>query len=74
MQEKALNNYSFNISWSEDDTAYIAICPEFPRLSAFGDTPEQALAEMKVVLRLAIESYEEEGWPLPKPRVYAEMS
>ena len=63
-------NYSFDIFWSEEDAAYIAICPEFPRLSAFGGTPEQALAEMKVVLKLAIEAYEEEGWPLPKPKVY----
>lgn len=61
------NSYSFNVFWSEEDGSYIAICPEFPGLSAFGETAEQALAEMKVVLDLAIETYQEEGWTLPEP-------
>jgi predicted RNase H-like HicB family nuclease len=66
-----MNNYSFNVFWSEEDQSYIALCPEFPRLSAFGDTPEQALSEMKIVLELAIETYQVEGWPLPEPRTYS---
>lgn len=64
-----MNNYTFNIFWSEEDEAFIATCPDFPGVSAFGDTEEQALAEAKIALKLAIETYEEEGWVLPKPRV-----
>ena len=70
---KAMNNYSFNVFWSDADEAYIAVCPEFPRLSAFGDTPEQALAEMRVVLEMAIEAYREEGWTLPESRPHKEF-
>jgi|GEM_PF-921579 len=69
-----MNNYSFNVFWSEEDEAYIATCPEFPRISAFGDTAEQALAEMQVALEMAIETYQEEGWPLPRPRTQPEYS
>ncbi len=69
---RTMDNYSFNVFWSDGDEAYIAICPEFPRLSAFGDTPEVALAEMQIVLEMAIETYHEEGWPLPKPLPYRE--
>jgi antitoxin HicB len=61
------NSYSFNVFWSEEDGSYIAVCPEFPILSAFGETAEQALAELKVALDLAIETYQEEGWTLPEP-------
>lgn len=63
-----MNNYSFNVFWSQEDQSYIATCPEFPTISAFGDTPEQALAEMQIALEMAIETYQEEGWPLPQPR------
>jgi predicted RNase H-like HicB family nuclease len=69
-----VEKYSFNVFWSEEDNAYIAICPEFPGLSAFGDTPEEALAEGRVVLGLTIETYKEQDLPLPAPKVYAGYS
>jgi predicted RNase H-like HicB family nuclease len=64
------HNYSFNVFWSEEDASYIAVCPEFSGLSAFGETAEQALAEMEIALDLAIETYQEEGWTLPEPMAY----
>lgn len=62
-----MSKYSFRVFWSQSDEAYIAVSPEFPKLSAFGDTAEQALEEMQVVLEMALETYKEEGWPLPEP-------
>src|SRR2546427_10255405 len=67
---KYRSKYSFNIFWSQEDEAYIATCREFPLLSASGHTADKALAEMQVALNLAIETYREEGWPLPEPQVY----
>jgi predicted RNase H-like HicB family nuclease len=67
-------NYSFNVFWSEPDRSYIAICPEFESLSAFGNTPDEALAEMRTVLEMAIETYQEKGWPLPEPKAHPEYS
>ncbi len=72
--QKPTNRYSFNVFWSDEDESYIALSPEFPRLSAFGDTPEQALVEIKAVVELAIETYNEEGWPLPQPRTKEEYA
>lgn len=69
MKTEEKYNYTFSIFWSEEDEAFIAICPDFPGVSAFGDTEEQALAEAKIALKLAMETYKEEGWKLPKPRV-----
>ena len=60
--------YSFNIAWSEDDSEYLATCPSFQGLSAFGETEEEALNEAKIALQLFIESYEEREIPLPEPR------
>jgi predicted RNase H-like HicB family nuclease len=62
-----MTRYPFNIVWSEDDQEYLATCPSFPGLSAFGETEEEALDEAKIALKLFIESYQERGIALPKP-------
>ena len=59
--------YPFNIVWSEEDGEYMATCPSFPGLSAFGETEEEALHEAKIALELFIKSYKERGISLPKP-------
>jgi len=43
---------------------YIATSPEFQRVSAFGDTPQAALDELRIVLEGVIETYKEVGWEL----------
>jgi predicted RNase H-like HicB family nuclease len=60
-----MENYSYRVFWSDQDTAYVAVCPEFPRLSGIGKTAESALTELRDVLQEALEVYREEGWPLP---------
>ena len=69
-----MDRYSYNVFWRDDDGGYIAVSPEFPRLSAYGKTAEAALAELRGVLEEAIEQYREEGWPLPVPYTHGEYS
>ncbi len=69
-----MNKYSYRMSWSDKDNGYIIICPEFPGLSAFGETEEEALREAKVALELFIEDMQESGETLPKPQVTPEYS
>jgi predicted RNase H-like HicB family nuclease len=69
-----MTKYSRTVQWSEQDDAYLAICPELAGVSAFGDSPEEALAELDVVIELTIETYEEKGWKLPAPTVATEYS
>jgi predicted RNase H-like HicB family nuclease len=64
-----MNKYSFDIAWSQEDEGYIATCPEFPGLSAFGENPTTALAEAEIALLGFIDTYEEQRIPLPKPDV-----
>ncbi len=49
--------------FSAEDAGWIATC-DLPGISAFGDTPEQALYELRRVYQLAIEVYQAEGWPI----------
>jgi predicted RNase H-like HicB family nuclease len=60
-----MHRHSYTIFWSDLDDGYIAISPEFPRLSAFGDSPEAALTELRGLLDDAVEVYKSEGWPVP---------
>ncbi len=62
-----VDRYSITLFADEQDGTYLAVCPEFPGVSAFGDTREEALAEARTALELTIETYLEEGWPLPAP-------
>jgi predicted RNase H-like HicB family nuclease/antitoxin component of RelBE/YafQ-DinJ toxin-antitoxin module len=59
------NKYSVAVAWSEDDGGFIATVPEFPGLSAFGGTKEQALEEAEVALELFIEDMLADGETLP---------
>jgi predicted RNase H-like HicB family nuclease len=69
-----MNNYKFDLAWSVEDEGYIATCPEFVGLSAFGETANEALAEAQVALKLFIETYEEKGIRLPEPKIIQDYS
>lgn len=59
--------YAIEIFYSEDDEGYIAVVPELPGCSAFGDTEENALKEIKVSMELWIETARKEGRTIPQP-------
>lgn len=67
-------NYSYNVVWSDEDNCWIATSPEFPRLSAFGESPGEAFNEFEIALKAAIETYKEEGWELPQPKKVQDYS
>lgn len=63
-----MRSYSVNVFWSDEDEAFVATCPEFPGLSGLGPSRNAAVAELEIALKLAEDSYKEEGWPLPEPQ------
>lgn len=69
-KETMHNKYSINIFWSEEDDCYVATIQDFPYLSAFGDTQEEAVADAQKVIQMAIESLERDGIPLPEPKYH----
>lgn len=60
-------NYSVNIQWSDEDEGYIAVIPELPGVSAFGETPEEAVKEIELAKNAMLKVYEEDGCKLPEP-------
>jgi predicted RNase H-like HicB family nuclease len=63
-----LKDYHINIFWSEEDRAYVADIPDLRFCSAFGATPEEALAELRTARALWIKTARELGKPIPRPR------
>lgn len=54
------------IRYSKEDGGYIATCPAFPGLSAYGDTSAQAHDEFGDALRAWIGAAQAAGkWPFP---------
>ncbi len=59
--------YNIEIFYSKEDEGYIAVVPELPGCSAFGETPEEALKEVKVAIELWLKAAEKEGRVIPEP-------
>ncbi len=63
-----MSDYHINIFYSEEDGGYIADIPDLESCSAFGETPEQALAELERAKEAWLEAAHAEGKPIPPPR------
>ena len=63
-----MSDYAVSIFWSDEDNQYIAVVPDLRGCSASGDTPEEALREIKIAKDLWLEVAKEHGDPLPEPR------
>ncbi len=60
--------YEIIIFWSEDDQAYVAEVPELPGCMADGKTYQEALSHAEQVIQEWIETAQELGRPIPKPK------
>jgi predicted RNase H-like HicB family nuclease len=55
-----MNKYAIEIFFSEEDEGFIAVVPELPGCSAFGETEEEALKEIKIAMELWLETARKE--------------
>lgn len=60
--------YEIDIFWSEEDGGYIANVPELRYCSAWGETYEDALREVRVAMDLHLDTLREHGREIPEPR------
>lgn len=63
-----MSDYHINIFYSEEDGGYIADIPDLEACSAFGETPEVALAEVERAKEAWLEAARKAGKPIPTPR------
>jgi predicted RNase H-like HicB family nuclease len=63
-----VKDYHINIFYSDEDGGYIADIPDLDACSAFGSTPDQALAEVERAKTAWLKAARAAGKPVPRPR------
>jgi predicted RNase H-like HicB family nuclease len=62
-----MSDYHINIFASDEDGGYIADIPDLAHCSAFGASPEEALAEVLIAREAWLATAKVEGKPIPPP-------
>jgi len=63
-----MSDYHINIFFSDEDAGYIADIPDLPSCSAFGASPEEALAAVQLAKKAWLKAAEDMAKPVPQPR------
>ena len=63
-----MNRYAIIVFWSDEDGAWVADVPDLKSCSAFGASPEQAVAEVSIAMEAWLDAAREAGHPIPEPR------
>jgi predicted RNase H-like HicB family nuclease len=68
--EKVMSKYKYEviIYWSNEDEAFIAEVPELPGCAADGETYEELLGNLEIIIDEWIETALEMGRPIPEPK------
>ena len=65
---KIHSKYELIIYWSEEDASFIVEVPELPGCAADGATYQEAVANVEIVIQEWIETAQELGRTIPKPK------
>ncbi|UNU26831.1 type II toxin-antitoxin system HicB family antitoxin [Microcoleus vaginatus] len=60
--------YEVIIYWSEEDRVFIAEVPELPGCAADGETYQEALQNLEIIMQEWIETANALGRPIPQPK------
>ena len=61
------DHYTYRVTWSPEDGEHVGLCAEFPSLSWLAESPEQALAGIRRVVRTAVADMRIAGENVPEP-------
>ncbi|MBI3753060.1 MAG: type II toxin-antitoxin system HicB family antitoxin [Deltaproteobacteria bacterium] len=60
-------HYSIKVFYREEDKGFIAIIPDLPGCSAFGETEEEAIKEARIAQELWVKTARKQGRKIPQP-------
>lgn len=63
----AIQKYTLEIFYSIEDEGFIGLMPELPGCSAFEETEETALYELRIAIDLWLETARKVGRTIPNP-------
>jgi len=62
-----VKHYAINVFWSKEDGGWVADVPDLKSCSAFGNTPEEAVAEVRVAMEAWLTAARKAKMSIPKP-------
>ena len=65
--ERAIDRYTYRVTWSEEDREYVGLCAEFPSLSWLEGTPESALQGIRGLVNKVVADMKRSKEPVPEP-------
>jgi predicted RNase H-like HicB family nuclease len=63
-----IESYAIIAFWSPDDGVWVADAPDLKSCSAFGASPEEAVAELRIAMEAWLGVAKEKGMTLPLPQ------
>ena len=60
-----MDHYAINVFWSDDDQIWVADAPDLKSCAAFGETPEQAVAELRSAMEAWLDAARRAGQVIP---------
>ena len=60
-------HYPIKVFYSEEDEGFIAVVSDLPGCSAFGETEDEAVKQVKIAQELWLKTAKKEGRKIPKP-------
>ena len=63
-----MNRYAIIVFWSDAGEAWVADVPDLKPCAAHGDTPEKAVAELRIAMQAWLDVARENDLPIPEPR------
>lgn len=63
-----MSDYHINLFYSQEDDGYIADIPDLKHCSAFGSTPNEALAQVLLARAAWLDAARAASKPIPPPR------
>lgn len=67
-----MQHYAINVFWSDEDGVWVANVPDLKSCAAFGETPEEAVAEVRVAMEGWLAAARDAGLPIPEPHYQPE--
>jgi predicted HicB family RNase H-like nuclease len=64
---KAVDRYTYRVTWSEEDNEYVGLCAEFPSLSWLEAEPEAALSGIRSLVRKVVADLKRNKEAVPEP-------
>ncbi len=66
-EQKKLDQYTYRVTWSQEDNQCVGLCAEFPSLSWLDGTPEKALRGIRKVVAEVVADMQANDEPVPEP-------